>query len=63
MSTISTSSTERASRSLSGASSLVQHGAALVFGVMILFAVGFLPMSFAHNAAHDTRHSFVFPCH
>ncbi|MBT5230529.1 MAG: CbtB-domain containing protein [Methylococcales bacterium] len=37
-------------------------GAAL-FGGVILFAVGFLSMDAAHNAAHDTRHSFAFPCH
>lgn len=44
-------------------SSLVQQGGAVLFGLVILFAVGFLPMSAAHNAAHDTRHSFTFPCH
>jgi cobalt transporter subunit CbtB len=44
-------------------SSVVQHVAALAFGAIILFAVGFMPMSQAHNAAHDTRHSFAFPCH
>jgi len=43
---------------------LVLHiaGAAL-FGALILYAVGFLPTHAAHNAAHDTRHSFAFPCH
>ncbi|MCK7545873.1 MULTISPECIES: CbtB domain-containing protein [Marinobacter] len=43
--------------------SLIQQGAVLLFGALILFGVGFLPMAEAHNAAHDTRHSFVFPCH
>ncbi|QEM81433.2 CbtB domain-containing protein [Halomonas binhaiensis] len=43
--------------------SLCQQGAVVLFGVLVLYAVGFLPMSAAHNAAHDTRHSFVFPCH
>lgn len=47
----------------SNTSSLVHQGAVMLFGVVILFAVGFLPMAEAHNAAHDTRHSFVFPCH
>ncbi len=37
--------------------------AAIVFGLVILFAVGFLPMNAAHNAAHDTRHAHAFPCH
>jgi len=44
-------------------SSLAQNAAALLFGVIILFAVGFLPMNAAHSAAHDTRHTLAFPCH
>ena len=43
------------------ASTLVQNLSALVFGAIILFAVGFLPMDAAHNAAHDTRHAVAFP--
>lgn len=57
------SSSTAVSASASKTSSLVQQGAVLLFGAVILFAVGFLPMAEAHNAAHDTRHSFVFPCH
>ena len=41
----------------------VQSFAALIFGMIILFAVGFAPMGAAHNAAHDVRHSLAFPCH
>lgn len=37
--------------------------AALVFGALVVLAVGFLPLEAAHNAAHDTRHSMAFPCH
>ncbi len=40
-----------------------QKVAALIFGVLVILAIGFAPMEIAHNAAHDTRHSFVFPCH
>lgn len=40
-----------------------QSLAALAFGLVILFAVGFAPMGAAHNAAHDVRHSLAFPCH
>jgi len=36
---------------------------ALVFGLIIIFAVGFMPVEAAHNAAHDTRHALAFPCH
>ena len=44
-------------------SALAQNIAALTFGAVILFAVGFVPMDAAHNAAHDTRHAMAFPCH
>lgn len=40
-----------------------QHIAAMAFGLMVLFAVGFAPMNVAHNAAHDVRHAYAFPCH
>ncbi|NRB38442.1 MAG: CbtB-domain containing protein [Pseudomonadales bacterium] len=40
-----------------------QNIAAMAFGAILLFAVGFLPMEVAHNAAHDTRHALAFPCH
>lgn len=42
---------------------LTQSLAALLFGAVVVFAVGFLPMESAHNAAHDTRHALAFPCH
>ena len=32
-------------------------------GAALLFAVGFAHSTIRHNAAHDVRHSFVFPCH
>jgi cobalt transporter subunit CbtB len=41
----------------------VQIFAALLFGMVVVFAIGFAPMSVAHNAAHDARHSLAFPCH
>jgi len=43
--------------------SITQTMGAIAFGIIILFAVGFAPMDAAHNAAHDTRHTFAFPCH
>jgi cobalt transporter subunit CbtB len=36
---------------------------ALLFGVFVLAGVGFAGPSVIHNAAHDSRHSFAFPCH
>jgi len=37
--------------------------AALIFGLGLLYGVGFSTLSVAHNAAHDTRHATGFPCH
>jgi len=36
---------------------------ALMFGVTILYFVGFSNFRMAHSAAHDTRHASGFPCH
>jgi cobalt transporter subunit CbtB len=35
----------------------------MIFGLVIVYAVGFSPFTRAHNAAHDTRHANGFPCH
>jgi cobalt transporter subunit CbtB len=35
----------------------------LVFGLVVLFVVGFSTLPLAHTAAHDTRHAIGFPCH
>lgn len=35
--------------------------AAIGLGLALIFLVGFTDI--AHNAAHDTRHAFAFPCH
>ncbi len=44
-------------------SQLSQIAGAIILGLVVLYAVGFLPTAEAHNAAHDTRHTFAFPCH
>ncbi len=36
---------------------------ALVFGVFMVFGAGMAQSSTLHNAAHDARHAFSFPCH
>jgi cobalt transporter subunit CbtB len=36
---------------------------AALLGFFILFGVGFSTIPQVHNAGHDTRHSFAFPCH
>jgi cobalt transporter subunit CbtB len=37
--------------------------AAILLGAIFLLGVGFIPVDAVHNAAHDTRHAFAFPCH
>lgn len=32
-------------------------------GMSVVYSVGLSHMAFAHNAAHDTRHTLGFPCH
>ena len=44
-------------------SAAVQVVSAIAVGAALLLAVGFAPMDVAHNAAHDARHAFAFPCH
>lgn len=36
---------------------------ALVFGAFVVFGAGFAHSNTIHNAAHDARHAFAFPCH
>ena len=36
---------------------------ALCLGVFLIWGVGFAQPLFLHDAAHDSRHSFAFPCH
>lgn len=50
------------SRTLSLAERLPAIGV-LVFGLIVLYCVGFSTPSMAHNATHDTRHANGFPCH
>lgn len=42
---------------------LAQLAAALLLGLVMLYAVGFSEASVAHNAAHDVRHATGRPCH
>jgi cobalt transporter subunit CbtB len=37
--------------------------AVLLFGLFMLYGVGFSSIPAAHNATHDTRHANGFPCH
>ena len=37
--------------------------AALVFGAFIVLGAGSSHSNAIHDAAHDVRHAFAFPCH
>lgn len=44
--------------------SLTRAGAlAILLGIGLVWGVGFAAPAAIHNAAHDARHSFAFPCH
>jgi len=36
---------------------------ATLLGAFLILGAGFAPISAVHNAAHDSRHAFAFPCH
>jgi len=36
---------------------------AFALGMVFIGGVGFAQIDAVHNAAHDGRHSFAFPCH
>jgi len=44
-------------------SHLIPACAAILLGAVFVLGVGFVPIEAVHNAAHDTRHAFAFPCH
>jgi cobalt transporter subunit CbtB len=57
-------------RTISGTAATADHVAILVpvmlavlLGAFLLFGTGLSTISAAHNAAHDARHAFAFPCH
>ena len=35
----------------------------VLLGTFVLFGVALAGPEILHNAAHDTRHAFAFPCH
>ena len=36
---------------------------ALLLGMVVIYGVGLAQADALHNAAHDGRHAFAFPCH
>jgi cobalt transporter subunit CbtB len=44
-------------------SRMLSAGVAIALGMIVLFGMGFAGPEILHNAAHDVRHGFAFPCH
>ena len=36
---------------------------ALMFGALMIFGTGLAGADMLHDAAHDSRHAYGFPCH
>ncbi len=47
----------------SAAQTAVAAFTAILLGSFLLYGVGFAQPQQIHDAAHDARHSFAFPCH
>lgn len=45
------------------ASKIIPLSMTALLGLFVVGFVGFSHMEVVHNAAHDSRHSFAFPCH
>jgi len=50
---------QAASRSTAAAPAIL----ALLLGAFLVLGTGFAHSEIIHNAAHDARHAFAFPCH
>jgi cobalt transporter subunit CbtB len=61
--TVAAGSATRSAATHSAAQAAVAAFAAILLGSFLLYGVGFAQPQQIHDAAHDTRHSFAFPCH
>ena len=55
--------TTRADTTAGLSSRLAAAAVAALLGAFMLIGVGFAHSDILHNAAHDSRHTFAFPCH
>ncbi len=58
-----TKTTLASSRSLSRSETVVAALVAMLLGTFLVYGAGFANANALHDAAHDTRHAFSFPCH
>lgn len=59
--TLATTAADMPASALSRKRAVALAGA--LFGLFLIYGVGFAQPETLHNAAHDSRHSFAFPCH
>ena len=59
----SSTATTRFAETASLSSRMTAAAIALLLGSFMIIGVGFAHSDVVHNAAHDSRHSFAFPCH
>ncbi|MEK7246612.1 MAG: CbtB domain-containing protein [Pseudomonadota bacterium] len=61
--TISTTGRSFSAEAAAGLSPRLSAVLAIAFGAFLLFGAAFAQPDAIHDAAHDGRHSFAFPCH
>ena len=44
-------------------STVIPALSAILLGAFLVLGIGFAHSNTIHNAAHDSRHAFAFPCH
>ncbi|MDA1323400.1 MAG: CbtB-domain containing protein [Proteobacteria bacterium] len=44
-------------------SAVIPALSAILLGAFLVLGIGLAHSDTIHNAAHDSRHSFAFPCH
>ena len=55
--------TDSSAKTLARSDVLAPAVLALLLGAFLVLGTGFAHSDTIHNAAHDSRHSFAFPCH
>jgi len=53
----------RRETSVALSSRVASAGLAIIFGILLVYGAGFAQPQVIHDAAHDSRHAFAFPCH
>ncbi len=60
---MNTNDTRLEPRAAADAARIAPAVLAILIGAFLVVGVGFAHSTTLHNAAHDARHAFAFPCH